>query len=280
MLKMGRHLALGVVLCFLFLSRLFVGQDVPAGADAAAKQKAAELFEQAAKLYTASQYAKAAEELIQSLRLDPQQARANKVLGVCYQLLGKLKQAEAGFATAAKLDGDDAETWFFLGRVYYMEHSFDNARNALQTSARLNSGDPQVHELLALTLVAIGDPEGALAEFTEGVLSNSKMPKPLWTPHLSYGVFLHQMNRTKESEEQLLIATKLNPKDWMAHFELGKLWFDLDRFDAAVDELTAASRTAKPGSEESSRVYRLLSRTYFRLGREDEARSAIAKAGK
>jgi hypothetical protein len=88
------------------------------------------------------------------------------------------------------------------------------------------------------------------------------------------------MNRTKESEVQLRIATKLNPKDWMAHFELGKLLFDLDRFAAAVDELTTASRTAKPGSDEASRVYRLLGRTYYRMGREDEhGRGAKAAKG-
>jgi Flp pilus assembly protein TadD len=236
--------------------------------DPPAKKKAAELYEQAGK------------SLVQSLRLDPQQPRAAKMLGVCYQILGDLKQAEVSFADTAHLDGDDPETWFFLGRVYYLEHSFDKAQTALQKAERLNSRDPQVHELLALIFETIGDTEGALGEFTQAVRWNNEIPKPLSTPHLSYGVFLHKLNRTEESEGQLRIAAKLNPKDWMAHFELGKLLFDLDRFEAAVQELTVASQMAKTGSGSAARVYRLLGRTYYRMGREDDARRAIAMAGK
>jgi len=255
---------------------------VPAAAAAgdAARKQAADLFEQGGKSYAASQYARAAEELSQSLQLDPQQPRAARMLGLCYQILGDLKRSEASLAEAAKLDADDPRTWFLLGRAYYLDHSYENARKALQKAAGMNAGDPQVHELLALTLATVGNPEGALREFVEAVYRNSKIPKPLWTPHLSYGVFLHKLNRPEESEKQLRTATRLNPKDWLAHFELGKLLLDLGRFDAAARELTAASQTAEPGSDEAARVYRLLGRTYYRMGREDDARSAIAMAGK
>jgi Flp pilus assembly protein TadD len=66
----------------------------------------------------------------------------------------------------------------------------------------------------------------------------------------------------------------------MAHFELGKLLLDLDRLEAAVQELNVAARAAKPASEEAVRVYRLLGRAYYRMGREDDARNAMAMAGK
>jgi Flp pilus assembly protein TadD len=272
-LRATRSLWTLCLLCGLF-------QCGAAAADPVAQKKATDLFEQAGRSFAASQYAGAAAELIQSLRLDPQQPRAAKMLGVCYQLLGDLRQAEASFVNASRLDGDDPQSWFFLGRVYYLEHSFDNARKALQSASRLNSQDPQVHELLALTSETIGDVNGALTEFVEAVRWNKSMPKPLSTPHLSYGVFLHKLNRLEESEKQLRIATGLNPKDSMAHFELGKLLFDLDRFEAAVQELTVASQTAKPRSEDAIRAYRLLGRTYYRMGRDHDARSAMAMASK
>jgi Flp pilus assembly protein TadD len=202
------------------------------------------------------------------------------MLGVCYQRLGDLKRAEASLVDASRLDGTDPQTWFFLGRAYYLDHSFENGRRALETSARLNPADPQVHELLALTLETTGDVTGAAKEFAEAVGWNNKIPKPVSTPHLSYGVFLHKLNQLDESGKQLRIAIALNPRDWMAHFELGKLLFDLDRFEAALQELTVASQIAKPGSEEAARVYRLLGRVYYRMGRGDDARKAIAMAGK
>jgi Flp pilus assembly protein TadD len=247
--------------------------------DPAAEKKAAELYEQAGRSFAAAQYTQAAAELIQSLRLDSHQPRAAKMLGICYQRLGDLKHAEASLMDASRLDGNDPQTWFFLGRAYYLDHSFENARNALDTAARLNPADPQVHELLALTFETTGDETGAMKEFAEAVAWNNKAPKPLATPHLSYGVFLHKLNQLDESEKQFRIALGLNPKDWMAHFELAKLLFDLDRFEAAVQELTGATQIAKPGSDDAARVYRLLGRIYYRMGRADDARRAIAMAG-
>jgi Flp pilus assembly protein TadD len=213
------------------------------------------------------------------LQLDPQ-PRAAKLLGLCYQMLGVMRESEASLIEATKLDGDDPETWFYLGRAYYLDHSYDNARKTLQTAARLNVRDPRVHEILALALQSVGDTEGALGEFLQAVRWNSKLKSPLSTPHLSYGVFLHKLNRMEESQTQLRLAVKLNPKDWMTHFELGKLLFDLERFDAAVEELTAASQTPNLGANEATQVYRLLSRTYYRMGREEDARRATAMAGK
>lgn len=274
--------ALGSLLALWFLCVPFLLAVLSTSAliDPVAKKKAADLVERAGRSFADGQYAKAAEELGQSLRLNPQQPGAAKQLGLCYQLLGELKQAENSFIEAAKLDGNDPETWFFLGRVYYLEHSFDNALNVLKTAVRLDFQDPQIHELLALNLETVGDTEGALKEFTEAVRWNSKIPKPLSTPHLSYGVFLHKLNRTEESETQLRIATRLNPKDWMAHFELGKLLYDLNKFGAAVQELTVASQTATRGDEDVARVYRLLGRIYYRMGRDDDALRALAMADK
>lgn len=248
--------------------------------DPADQKKAADLYEHGSKSFAASQYARAADELTQSLRLDPQQPRAARILGICYQLLGDLKRAEAALIEAGRLDGSDPQTWFYLGRTYYLDHSFENAQKALETAERLNAGDPRVHELLALTLETIGDVTRASQEFADAVSWNKKLPKPLATPHLSYGVFLHKLNRLDESGDELRIAVELSPKDWMAHFELGKLLFDLDRFEPAVQELTVASQLAKSGSDEAARVYRLLGRTYYRMGRSDDARRAIAMAGK
>lgn len=278
--RAARTLGLPLVPCFVCMTFLLAVLSTSVLTDPVAKKKASDLVERAGRSFAGGQYAKAAEELVQSLRLNPQQPGAAKQLGLCYQLLGELKQAENSFIEAAKLDGNDPETWFFLGRVYYLEHAFDNALNVLKTAVRLDFRDPQIHELLALNLETVGDTEGALREYTEAVRWNNKMPKPLSTPHLSYGVFLHKLNRPKESETQLRIATRLNPKDWMAHFELGKLLYDLNKFEAALQELTVASQTATRGGADVARVYRLLGRIYYRMGRDDDALRAIAMADK
>src|SRR5260370_26949676 len=84
-----RYLPRRWALCFLCVHF----QLGATAADSPTQKKAADLFEQAGKSFAASQYAAAAAELIQSLRLDPQQPRADQNLGGCYQLLSDRNQA-------------------------------------------------------------------------------------------------------------------------------------------------------------------------------------------
>lgn len=243
-----------------------------------ARGKALELYQRASRLYLEGRYAAAADELMRSLQFNPQQPRATKLLGICYQLTDRLDEAQKAFFQASRLDGKDSETWFFLGRVYYLQNFFDKALAVLETALRLDSRDVRIHELLALTLEAQGDTDGALKEYGEAVRWNGTRQNRTYTPHLNYGVILHKLNRLEESEKQLLTSRDLNPKDWQTHFELGKLYHDQARLEEAVQELAAALKTGTAGQEDRARVYRLLGQVYYHMGREQDARNAMALA--
>ncbi len=246
--------------------------------EATARGKAYEFYQRASQLYLEGRYAAAADELARSLQLDPQQPRATRLLGICYQLTDRLDEAEKAFLHASRLDAKDAKTWFFLGRVYYVQNFFAKALPVLETALRLDSRDARIHELLALTLEAQGETDRALREYGEAVRWNGMRQNRTYTPHLNYGVFLHKLNRLDESEKQLLISRDLNQEDWQTHFELGKLYHDQTKLEAAAKELVTALKTGTVGKEDRVRVYRLLGRVYYQMGREQDARNAMTLA--
>ncbi|HOK45148.1 MAG TPA: tetratricopeptide repeat protein, partial [Bryobacteraceae bacterium] len=121
---MGLRLAVGALACLMPVLCRAGGSD---------PKKAFEHYRRASDLYVQKQFQAAAEELERSLKLD-KQVRPAKLLGLCRQLLGDLEGAVEAFRLATRLAPKDAEAWFFLGRVYWIQNFFDSARDALLTS--------------------------------------------------------------------------------------------------------------------------------------------------
>ncbi len=248
------------------------------GEDAALK-KAVEHYQQASDLYVQGRYKAAAEELELSLKLD-KQVRPAKLLGLCRQLLGDLAGARDAFLLATQIGPGDAEAWFFLGRVYWIQNFFEPARDALLTSVRINPGDFRSRECLALSFEALSDFDRALAEYQAAVKLNEARRQPSNTPPLNYGAFLLKIGKLPESEAQLKRARSLKPDDWQARFELGKLYSRSGKLVDARDELLGAIAAGTAKGEQRARVYRLLATVSARLGDTEAAARAVQEAEK
>jgi tetratricopeptide (TPR) repeat protein len=207
----------------------------------------------------------------ESLALDPKQLGALRLLGLTYQLIGKLEAAEEKFQAACRLAPKDAESWFYLGRVLYLQNFFDKSINALDTAVKYSPNDSRIRECLALALEANGDGDRAQIEYQQAIRFADEKQNARATPYLSYGSFLLKRNRMEESERLLGHAVRALPTSWQAHFELGKLYHQTDRFEAALKELKLALKCER-SEEESRRTHGLLAAVYSRLGREDDAR--------
>jgi import receptor subunit TOM70 len=264
-----RRLPITLAIGFVLLCRAH-GDDGSSGAAAAHYKVASQAFVE-------QRFETAIEELARSLAIDPKQLAAMRLLGLSYQLTGELEKAESTFLDATRLAPKDGESWFYLGRVYYIRNFFDRALPALQTAAKYLPNDSRVRECLALTLEARGDADGAQREYELAMRRLQGKQGVALTPYLNYGAFLLKMNRTAESERLLTSAAKSMPQSWRAHFELGKLFFQTDRFEGALSELKAALRCERT-LEEGGRTHALLSQVYSRLGRDQEARAAAAEA--
>lgn len=239
-------------------------------------QTAEELYRRGAKLFEQRRTAEAAGALQESLALNPNQPGAMKLLGLCHQLAGRDEEAEAAFLGATKLNPKDADAWLFLGRQYYKANFFGKALDALRTAAGLAPRDQRIHTYIGLTLEATADLDGAAAEYLEAIKWNASAPRPSFRPHYCYGALLAKLNRLPESEAQLRRAKSLDGAVWEVYFELGKVCYKQGKMPEALSELTAALKADLVAPQDAGRFYHLLARVYFDLGREDEARKALA----
>lgn len=233
-------------------------------------------YQEGSRAFVEQRFDAAIAALKQSLALDAKQLGAVRLLGLSYQLAGKLEEAELQFEAACRLAPNDAESWFYLGRLRYVRNDFDKALTALQTAAKHGPGDPRIRECLALTLEATGDWPSAEREYRLAMRATAKLPATL---PLNYGALLLKLNRLAESEPLLKRAAAEMPSSWQARFELAKLYCQTDRFEAGLAELKAALESS-PNAEEKARTYGLMAVTYSRLGRPEEARQAAQAAEK
>ena len=68
------------------------------------------------------------------------------------------------------------------------------------------------------------------------------------TAHTGLGLALLQLGRTSDARESFETALKLNPKNWMANFQLGLMMKETDA-EQAIVLLEAAARYAAPGDK-------------------------------
>ncbi|MCI0622994.1 MAG: tetratricopeptide repeat protein [Acidobacteria bacterium] len=236
----------------------------------------ADLNEAGARFFRNQEPAEAAQCFRRSLELDPKQPRVAKLLGLSEQLTEDYERAKKAFTLAGELDPNDPEPWFYLGRVYYLENFFGQAIEELQKAIQIDSRDYRPHYYLALTFEAEGRIEAAEGGYRKAIELNLKRARPDFSPDYNYGVLLARMGRLEESEKHLKRSSELDPAAWAPPFELGKLYLRRDNLIGAERELISAAKAPTAGPDERSRIYHLLARVYFALGREGDAQKALA----
>lgn len=109
--------------------------------------------------------ARAKEEFLKELQIDPSNADAAYVLGVLAQRAQDFDEAIARFSQAAKLNENFAEAYLGWGAALIGEKKYEEAIPPLKHAELLTPGNPDIHNALATALVRTGNKAEAEKEF-------------------------------------------------------------------------------------------------------------------
>ena len=139
-------------------------------ASAQKQTEARRLFEKAAKRAKSGEFRKAKDIYERVLELDPAMADARRELAMTLFELGDMSAAKDQLIDALRLKPDDAWSYVVLGNIY-VKHDRDLATAArfFTRALELKPGDPYALNSLAAVSQELGDPEKALRCFDEAI---------------------------------------------------------------------------------------------------------------
>ena len=118
--------------------------------------------------------ARAKEEFLKELQIDPGNADAEYILGVLAQRAQSWDEAIARFSQAAKLDQNFAEAYLGWGVSLLGDKKYEEAIAPLKRAELLTPRNPDIHNALATALVRTGNRAEAEKEFAILQSLNSK----------------------------------------------------------------------------------------------------------
>ena len=167
--------------------------------------------------------------------IDPDNAEYLYHLGLIYEHGQQIRNAIDAFSRAIDKGNRTAEAQERLGSVLMVENRFAEAVKAFTKASEMEVRRPRIWAELADAQQQAGDLEGAIRNFQRALTLDPSLPSA-WT---KLGIAYKDKDchgcRTK-AVDALQRATRVNPKDAVAHYELGYMFKDDGRRKEAIAE--------------------------------------------
>ncbi|MGH9799874.1 MAG: tetratricopeptide repeat protein, partial [Blastocatellia bacterium] len=160
---MKRDAQYKLVICLMALGVLLAVWPV------ASQEPAEQLLRQARVEFDQRKFAEAAVAARRAREADPKLIEAWKLGGLSLQLIQQYGQAEAEFVEALKLFPNDAELWFYLSRVQFLQSSLTKSAASARRAIELASDSADAHTQLAMTLDALNDSATGLTHYRRAI---------------------------------------------------------------------------------------------------------------
>jgi len=200
-------------------------------------------------------------------------------LGIAYLTAKKLPEASAWFHQLESKMGESAALHMLFGRAYLVARIPHQAIPEFRQAIKLDPKYPRAHGFLGYAYLEHYQEEGypqAREEFEKEVRLH---PDEYQVLEL-LGIADVNLRDFPAAEAALLRAARLHPQESSIYLYLGETYAATNRTRAAVYALEKyVSMVGTPQDDklrEASRAYYLLGQNLRRLGREDEARKALA----
>ena len=256
-----------------------------------------------------------AKALLQSaVAKDPSHARAHGLLGRIYVFEGDSDHAIQELRASINLK-DDFETAYFLGIAYLTARRLDDASAWFHQLESTMGESAALHMLFGRAYLVARLPQQAIPEFRQAIKLDPKYPRahgflgyaylehyqeegyPQARGEFEKEVSLHpdeyqvqellgiadvNLRDFPAAEAALLRAARLHPQEASIYLYLGEAYAATNRTRDAVAVLEKYVRMMRNPEQDklrdASRAYYLLGQSLRRLGREEEARKALASS--
>jgi tetratricopeptide (TPR) repeat protein len=179
------------------------------GAPSAARAaEARQHWRAASEHFNARRFREAAAQARRAREADASLLGAWKLEGLALQLTGEFGQAAQTFALALKQAPGDADLWFYLARVEYLQSSLKAAERSARRALELSAEHANAHAQLGMILEALLDYPNALAAYRRAIELNRRGRRETPLPLVYAGNLLAKLGRHAEALELFTAAAR------------------------------------------------------------------------
>jgi tetratricopeptide (TPR) repeat protein len=176
-----------------------------------------------------------------------------------------MQQADANLSPASHSATPDEN--FQQALLALKENHFETALGKLTVAERENPADPRVRNFRGIALAALGQISEAATEYREAIRLDPMMEDA----YRNLGFLEWDQHQLEAARKALERAVELSPDDSFAHYYLGRVHLDAQRYPQAFDEL---ARSHVPWPEDPVFLIEAAN-GYAALGRTDDARRTV-----
>ncbi len=221
--------------------------------------RAARLLAFAGTVYFLNQdYMNAAIAWKKSEAIAPLDAQIRFLLSMAYIRMGHADWARPVIESLAKQDDKQALYPYWLGRLDYDGHLYNNAIQHFQRAIEVDPTMARAYDNLGLCYYYQNQNELAVKSYEKAIELGRGSGHPSPWPYLNLAVTQQFLNHLDEAERNLREALRLDPALAKAHFQLGTVLEDRQQSEEALKELREAARLDPAYAEPHMAMARIL----------------------
>src|SRR5581483_8481189 len=157
-------------------------------------------------LLKANDFEPALRDLESALRLNPKLPRIYTLVGNARDKTGNIRDAEAAFREAVKVDQNDFDANLYLGAILYKNRHLDEAKPYLEHALQLNPSSSMARYEFAMWKSTAGQYDAAIQDLEKVIKED-----PTWLePHVQLATLYYKVHRPSDGARERQVVDRLN----------------------------------------------------------------------